>query len=71
MIDKNKALAPDRVVLLKAKGAFRSQPTDVVLGEEDRARVTARLASKGSWGVLELAFAAGPAPAWGAARDRG
>ncbi len=52
-------LWPDRVVLLKAKGAFRSKPTDVVLGEEARDRATARFVSNGSWGVFELAFANG------------
>jgi len=53
------AVLADRVVLLKAKGAFRSKPTDTVLGQGDRAFTTARFASNGSWGVFELSFADG------------
>jgi hypothetical protein len=53
------AVLADRVVLLKAKGAFRSKPTNVVLGEGDRAFATARFTTNGSWGVFELSFADG------------
>jgi hypothetical protein len=53
------AVLADRVVLLKAKGAFRSRPTDIVLGQGDRAFTTAQFTSNGSWGVFELSFADG------------
>jgi hypothetical protein len=53
------AVLADRVLLLKAKGAFRSKPTDIVLGQGDRAFTTAYFTSTGSWGVFELSFADG------------
>jgi hypothetical protein len=53
------AVLTDRIVLLKAKGAFRSRPTDLVLGQGDRAFTTGQFTRSGSWGVLELSFADG------------
>jgi hypothetical protein len=53
------AVLADRVVRLKAKGAFRSKPTVRVLGQGDRAFTTPRFTSNGSWGVFELSFADG------------
>jgi hypothetical protein len=50
------AVFNDRVVLFQAKGAFRSKPTDVVLGEEDRTGARATFTTNRSWGVLELFF---------------
>ena len=49
----------DRVVVLDAKGALKSKPTDVVLGEAERAGASARFDNKKLSGVLELSFADG------------
>jgi hypothetical protein len=53
------AVLADRVVVLEAKGAFKSRPTDVVLGEAQRAGALARFDSKKLSGVLEISFADG------------
>ena len=50
------AVFSDRVVLFRAKGAFRSRPTEVVLGAEGRIGTRAIFTTNRSWGVLELFF---------------
>jgi hypothetical protein len=50
------AVLADRVVLFKAKGAFMSKPTAIVLGERARTGATAHFKNNKSWGVLELFF---------------
>lgn len=53
------AVLADRVVVLEAKGALKSKPTDVVLGEAERAGASAHFDNKKLSGVLELSFADG------------
>ncbi len=53
------AVLADRILLLKARGALKSRPTDVVLGEASRTHATADFSSNKSWGVLELTFGDG------------
>jgi hypothetical protein len=53
------AVMADRVVLLAAKGALKSKPTDVVLGEASRAGASAIFDDNKVSGVLKLNFGDG------------
>jgi hypothetical protein len=53
------AVLTDRIVVLEAKGAFKSKPTNVILGEGARTGAWARFHSSKLSGVLEIRFADG------------
>jgi hypothetical protein len=53
------AVLAERVVVLEAKGALKSKPTNVILGEGARAGAWARFHGSKLSGVLEISFADG------------